>query len=270
MKDINQITKQLETGVKAIFDSEEYKKYLAFAGKFHDYSFNNIILILSQMPKATRVAGYKTWQKLGRQVKKGEKSISILAPIMHKNEVEEKNEFGEIVKAETTWMSYRAVSVFDISQTEGEDIPDNENFCKILDGKVEGYDVLFKKLTTISPVPVEFEEIQDGANGYFNMIQKRIALNEGMSEVQTIKTLIHEISHSMLHGYEGEETEADRYTKEVQAESVAYTVCNYLGLDSSDYSFGYIAGWSKDKDIKTLSASMEIIRKTAETIIKAL
>lgn len=270
MKDISNITKQLEEGVRSIFGSEEYKKYLEFAGKFHDYSFNNIVLILSQMPNATRVAGYKAWQKLGRQVRKGEKSISILAPVPHKNEVEEVDMDGKVSKKEVTWMSYRAVSVFDISQTDGEEVPSSRSFCKVLEGNVEGYDEVFGKLVGIAQIPVEFEQVQDGSNGYYDTVNKRIALNEGMSQAQTIKTLIHEIAHSVLHSIDGDESNADRNTKELQAESVAYTVCSYLGLDSSEYSFGYIAGWSKDKDVKVLTSNMEVIRKTAETIISAI
>lgn len=270
MKDINEITKKLAEGVGAIFDSEEYKAYLEFASRFHDYSFNNCLLIHMQMPKATRVAGYKAWQKLGRQVRKGEKSISILAPMMHKNEVEEMDENGNIRKKEVTWTTYRTVSVFDVSQTDGEDLPSHTDFCKVLDGKVEGYEELFEKLEAVAPVPVGFEDITDGANGYYNFVENRIAIKNGMSEAQTIKTVIHEIAHSMLHGFDGDLHEADSNTKELQAESVAFTVCNYLGLDSSDYSFGYIAGWSKGKDVKELTANMEVIRKTAETIINAL
>lgn len=269
MKDINEITEKLETGVKEVYTSEKYKAYLDFMSKFYDYSVNNTILIFMQMPEASLVAGYKAWQtKFKRQVRKGEKGLTILAPCPHKMKKEVEDENGKKVEKEVTWTTYRAVSVFDISQTDGEEIP---TIAKELTDSVENYEELFKKLTEISPVPVGFEEIKTGAKGYFSHVDKRIALKEGMAEQQTIKTLIHEISHAILHDKEtGEEAEADRNTKEVQAESIAYVVCSSLGLDTSDYSFGYVAGWSGSKEAKELTASMEIIKKTAGTIIEAL
>ena len=271
VKKVKEITEQLAEGIKKLFEDEDYAEYLRFMASFHDYSWNNIMLIKLQCPKARLVAGYKAWQKKGRFVMKGQKGISILAPCPHKYTVEEMDrETGELTEVEKQWLGFRAVTVFDISQTDGEDIPEGKDFCKVLDGEVEGYAELFKKLEEVSPVRVEFEDITDGSNGYFDPIAKRIAIKEGMSEAQTIKTTIHEIAHSMLHGANGSEKTADRYTKEVQAESVAYTVSSYLGLDTSEYSFGYITGWSKGKDAKELTASMETIRKTAESIIKAV
>lgn len=261
MKDIKAITEQLEQGVKEVFTSDKYIEYLQFMSKFTSYSFNNTMLIFLQKPNASLVAGYKSWQQKGRQVRKGEKGITILAPCPHKKEIEDEN--GE--KQTISWTSFRAVSVFDVSQTDGAELP--TGCITMLTGEVENYTDLVKKLEEISPVPVGYENIEGGANGYFNTAEKRIAIQEGMSQQQTIKTLIHEISHAILHDRdEGEEKEADRNTREVQAESVAYTVCSMLGLDTSDYSFGYVAGWSSTKEVKELNESMEVIRKTAKDI----
>lgn len=265
-KDIKEITEQLEQGVKDVFESDKYKEYLDFMGKFHDYSVNNIILIMMQNPDASLVAGYKAWQtKFHRQVRKGEKAIRILAPCPHK--IVKEDEDGN--QREVRWTTYRAVSVFDISQTDGDAIP--EGCVNTLTGEVVGYGELLAKLIAVAPVKVEFEDIQGGANGYFNIVEKRIAIKSGMSEQQTIKTLIHEISHAILHNREnGAERGADKYTKEVQAESVAYTVCSMIGLDTAEYSFGYVAGWSKGKEAKELKESMEVIRNTAKAIIDSL
>lgn len=262
-KDIKEITKQLEQGVKDVFESDKYKEYLDFMTKFYNYSVNNIMLIMMQKPEASLVAGYKTWQtKFKRQVKKREKGITILAPCSHKKIVEQDGEEKEFF-----WTSFRAVKVFDISQTEGEAVP---SYISTLTGEVEHYDDLMEKLKNVSPVPVGFEKMKR-ANGYFHIEEKRIAIKDGMSEQQTIKTLIHEISHAILHDKEnGSEKDANGNTREIQAESVAYTVCSILGLDTSDYSFGYVAGWSKDKEAKELNASMEVIRKTAKQIIDGL
>lgn len=272
MKDIKEITEKLEEGVKNVFEGAEYKAYLDFMSKFYNYSVNNTILIFSQMPTASLVAGFQTWKKkFNRYVKKGEKGIFILAPIPHKFKKVVEDEDGNESEKEINYTTFRAVSVFDISQTEGEAVPSTSDFVKTLEGDVDGYKNLLEKLESVSPVPVTFEDIQTGANGYFHLVENRIAIKEGMSELQTIKTLVHEISHAMLHDREnGEEKGANQSTKEVQAESVAYTVCNYLGLDTSDYSFGYVAGWSKGKEVKELQASMEVIRKTAGTIIEAV
>ena len=265
MKDIKAITEQLEQGVKEVFTSDKYIEYLRFMSKFTSYSFNNTMLIFMQKPNASLVAGYKSWQQKGRQVRKGEKAITILAPCPHKKEIEDENGEKQIV----SWTSFRAVSVFDVSQTDGDEIP--QGCCVMLAGKVEGFTELIAKLESVSPVSVSYENIEGGANGYFSNKEKRIVIQEGMSEQQTIKTLVHEISHAILHdSEEGEEREADRNTREVQAESVAYTVCSMLGLDTSDYSFGYVAGWSTGKDIKELNASMEVIRQTAKDITDKL
>lgn len=261
--EVKELTKKLEEGVKEVFSSDKYKEYLRFLGMFHNYSFNNVMLILMQMPDASLVAGYKTWQKLGRNVKKGEHGIRILAPCPHKRTIEVDGDDKEVC-----FTTFRPTSVFDVSQTEGDELP--QGFVTMLSDDVDGYESLIKKLTAVSPVKVEFEEIEDSsALGFFSHTENKIVVKSGMSQMQTVKTLVHEISHSLLHNKEnGEEKEADRRTKEVQAESVAYTVCGVLGIDTSDYSFGYIAGWSKDKDVKELSKSMEVVRKTASKLIE--
>lgn len=266
---IEEITKKLEEGVKEVFNGENYQNYLNVMAKFYNYSFNNCLLIAMQKPDATLIAGYQAWQKkFNRQVKKGEKGIKILAPTPHKFKKEIKKEDGTIEEKEVQYMTFRATTVFDISQTEGEELP---SIVQMLDGSVEGFQKLLEQLRSISPVQVDFEEIKGGANGYYSHVENRIVVRNDLSEQHTVKTLIHEISHAILHNKEdGEEKEADRNTKEVQAESIAYTVCQYLGLDTSDYSFGYVAGWSKGRDIKDLQDSMEVIRKTAKQIIEDL
>lgn len=262
MKGIDEVTKQLEQGVKDLFESNRYAEYLTCMGKFHNYSFNNTVLIFMQRPDATLVAGYKAWQtKFDRHVKKGEKGITILAPVTHKVVKQDGDEEKEIV-----WNTFRATRVFDVSQTEGKDLP---SICNALTGEVDGYENKLKALIGVSPVPVTFEEVFGEAHGYFSPKENKIVVQKGMSEAQTLKTLIHEVSHSMLHCKDGEEEKADRGTMEVQAESVAYTVCSVMGLDTSDYSFGYVAGWSSGKEVKELRESMEVIRKTAAAIVAA-
>lgn len=270
MKDIKDITKSLEDGVKAMMESDKFIEYLQFLGKFHNYSFNNTYLILRQCPNASLVAGYQTWKKkFDRQVKKGSKAIWILAPMMRTATKKGKDENGDETEEQVSWMSYRAVSVFDVSQTEGKDLPKGD-FCKALTGDAEGFKITFDKLVKFVNIPVEYENITDGSNGYFDREKNRIAIKTGMSEQQTLKTLSHEIAHAKLHGKGCSEEKADKKTKELQAEAVAYTVCNSLGIDSSEYSFGYIAGWSKDKDIKELQRNMQVITSTANSIINAI
>lgn len=267
---VKEITKQLEEGVKDIFVSGCYEEYLQFMSKFHHYSFNNIVLILMQKPNASLVAGYKAWQsKFHRFVKKGEKGITILAPVPHKGKRTITDASGIEVEESFNYTTYKAVTVFDISQTDGDDIPTVQQ-CEELKGRVKNYKGLLSKLEKVAPCPIAFEEIKNGANGYFVPSQNRIAIKKGMSQKQTVKTMIHEISHAMLHGTTGEQKDVDRETMEVQAESVAYTVCNMLGMDTKDYSFGYVAGWSTGRDLKELMASMEVIRKTATKMVEAL
>lgn len=266
---IDEITEKLEQGVKDVFGSEKYKAYLAFVSKFYDYSANNCLLIWMQKPDASLVAGYKAWQeKFKRQVKKGEKGIKILAPMPKKFTKKVKDEDGNEVEKEIKYTAFRAISVFDISQTEGEDVP---SMVDDLQGNVEQYADLVEKLKAISPVPVSFEAFDSKAKGYYSPSENRIVVQPDLSEQQSLKTLIHEISHAILHNQEdGEQKDADRHTKEVQAESVAYTVCAALGVDTSDYSFGYVAGWSEGREVKELTASIDVIRRTAKEIIEAL
>lgn len=266
---VEAITKELEQGVKAVFESEKYREYLEFFSKFYDYSFNNTVLIWMQCPTASLVAGYKAWQtKFNRHVKKGEKGIKILAPMPKKFTKTSKDENGKEVETVIEYTAFHAITVFDISQTEGEEVPILT--CELAGG-VEKYVEYVEKLRGISPVPVCIEKFDGNAYGYFSSTEKRIVVQPDMSEIQTVKTLIHEIAHAILHNQDdGEQKDVARNTAEVQAESVAYTVCSAMGIDTGDYSFGYVAGWSKGKEAKELAASMEVIRKTAKSIIEAL
>ncbi len=252
-----EITKQLEEGVKALFTSERYTEYLKTMSKFYNYSFNNTVLIALQRPEATLVAGYSAWQKnFHRQVKKGEKGIQIIAPSQRKEkELVEKfdpetNEpiLGPDGQPETEVVEhvvsdFRVVRVFDISQTYGEPLP--ELAIPDLTGQVQNFPLFLQAVKELSPVPIRFGETEGEAKGYYSNKKKEIVVKEDMSESQTIKTLIHEIAHAKLHDREVlEQTgeEKDQRTKEIEAESIAYTVCQYFGLDTSDYSFPYIAG----------------------------
>ena len=281
---VKEITAQLEAGVKDLFHSERYQDYLKAMSKFHDYSLNNTLLIVMQKPDASLVAGFNKWRnEFERHVKRGEKGIKILAPAPYKikKELEKLDPDGKPIigedgkpvteQKEITVPAFKVVSVFDVSQTDGKEIPDIA--VDSLTGSVEQYEDFFKALEQTSPVPVGFERIESGAHGYYHNAEKRIALNEGESELQTIKTLIHEIAHAKLHDIdlnappEQQQERPSRRTREVEAESIAYTVCQHFGLDTSDYSFGYVAGWSSDKDIKELKASLETIRATASELI---
>ena len=281
---VKEITAQLEAGVKDLFDSERYQDYLKAMSKFHDYSLNNTLLIVMQKPDASLVAGFNKWRdEFERHVKRGEKGIKILAPAPYKikKELEKLDPDGKPIigedgkpvteQKEITVPAFKVVSVFDVSQTDGKEIPDIA--VDSLTGSVEQYEDFFKALEQTSPVPVGFERIESGAHGYYHNAEKRIALNEGESELQTVKTLIHEIAHAKLHDIdlnappEQQQERPSRRTREVEAESIAYTVCQHFGLDTSDYSFGYVAGWSSDKDIKELKASLETIRATASELI---
>ena len=284
---VQEITEKLEQGIKELFESEKYKTYLNTMSKFHNYSFNNTMLIAMQKPDATLVAGFKAWQKnFDRHVKKGEKGIRILAPAPYKiKEEQEKLDpvTGEIMldkngmpiteEVEIKIPAFRVVPVFDVSQTDGKELPDigvNE-----LSGSVEDYEDFMQALTEVSPVPITYEDIDGDAKGYFHTTDHRIAIQEGMSQSQTVKTAIHEVAHAKLHDRERNQDidavlDKDRNTKEVEAESVAYTVCQHFGIDTSDYSFGYIAGWSSDRDMKELKSSLDTIRKTASELITGI
>ena len=282
---MKEITDRLETGIQELFESERYKAYLTTMSKFHSYSFNNTLLIAMQGGQL--VAGYNKWRDdFHRNVKKGEKAIKILAPapFKAKKEVQKLDAQGRPVMGkdgkpvtevqEIQVPAFKIVSVFDVSQTEGEPLPSIG--VEELTGSVKRYGEFFKALEQTSPVPIGFEDIPGGSHGYYHLTEKRIAIQEGMSELQTLKTAIHEIAHSKLHAIDPEAPaieQADRpdsRTREVQAESVAYAVCQHYGLDTSDYSFGYVAGWSSGKDLKELKASLETIRATAHELITTI
>ena len=237
--------------------------------KFHNYSFNNTLLIAMQRPDATLVAGFNAWKdKHGRMVKKGEKGIKILAPYKYKVDAEPEQEGEESKTIERT--GFKPTYVFDVSQTEGKELPSIA--VSELSGDVNEYNKFLRALRIICPVPIDFEDIQDGSKGYFSDSENRIAIKKGMSQTQTIKTLVHETAHAMLHSStaENKDNPTDRRTKEVEAESIAFTVCKKYGLDTEDYSFGYIAGWSSGKDTKELKASLERIKDTADKMITGI
>ena len=282
-KQLKEILERLEQGVKEIFTSERYTEYLNTMSKFHNYSFNNTLLITMQKPEATLVAGYQAWQKkFNRHVKRGEKGIQIIAPapIREKQEIEKIDPvtkepvIGDDGQPETEIVEmviprFRVTTVFDVSQTEGEPIAELE--VPELTGSVQFYDTFMKALQNISPVPIRMMEIEGEAKGYYHQTEKYIAIQENMSNLQTMKTGVHEVSHALLHDREVMDAEGvlkDRTTKEVEAESIAYIVCNHFGLDTSEYSFTYIASWCESKDMKALRASMDTIRKTSAEVIE--
>lgn len=272
---VKEITQQLEDGIKNMFESENYKNYLQTMSKFRSYSFNNTVLIAMQKKDASLVAGFGTWKEMGRSIKKGEKSIKIIAPCIYKKEPDPDtvNPDGSATKTESeekVIKGFKVVNVFDLSQTEGKELPE---ITKKLDGSVEGYADFMQALREFSPVPIQFEKIEGSANGYYSLTQKKIVIDEGMSEQMFCKTGLHEIAHSILHdrdnGTEKEHLPNTR-TKEVQAESIAYTVSSYFGLDTSSYSFGYIAGWSSGKELSELRESMEVIKDTSKKMIEGI
>ena len=285
---MKEITDRLETGIQELFESERYKAYLTTMSKFHSYSFNNTLLIAMQKPDASLIAGFTAWKnQFQRNVKKGEKGIKIIAPSPFKIKQEtekidpqtQKPVIGRDGKPvteekEITIPAYKVVSVFDVSQTEGKELPDIA--VDALTGDVEQYSDFFAALEKTSPVPIGFEKIEGGAHGYYHLEDKRIALDEGMSELQTLKTAIHEIAHAKLHDIDlnapkdEQQPRVDRRTREVEAESVAYTVCQHYGLDTSDYSFGYVAGWSSGRELAELKSSLETIRSAAADIINSI
>ena len=284
---LKEITDRLEQGITELFDSERYKEYLRVMSKFHNYSFNNTLLIAMQKPDASLVAGFSAWKNnFGRNVMKGQKGIKIIAPspFKIKQEMEkidphtQKPVIGKDGKPvteekEITIPAYKVVSVFDVSQTEGRELPDIA--VDELTGDVDRYKDFFAALEKTSPVPIGFEKIEGGAHGYYHLEDKRIAIDEGMSELQTLKTAIHEIAHAKLHDIDlnapkDEQPRVDRRTREVEAESVAYTVCQHYGLDTSDYSFGYVAGWSSGCELSELKSSLETVRSAAAEIINSI
>ena len=282
-KDMDSIMQSLESGVEELFTSNRYQEFLKTMAKFHNYSFNNTMLIAMQRPDATLVTSYKNWQSMGRQVMKGEKGITIIAPAPYKK-MKEKEVLDEnqrpimgtdgkpkTEQVEVTVPHFKAVTVFDIAQTSGE--PIQTLAPELLTAAVQDFDSFMQAIQKISPVPIRFDEIDGNANGYYHNADKEIVIKKGLSESQTLKTAIHETAHAKLHDKEIMESlgvKKDRLTKEVEAESVAYCVCSSFGLDTSDYSFPYIAGWSSSREMKEMKASMDVIRKTAGEMIDQL
>lgn len=267
----------LEKGIGGLYESERYKNYLRTMAKFHDYSFSNCMLIFLQKPDASHVAGFKTWQNVfNRNVKKGECGIIIIAPSPYKRvletEVEDENGDKTTETVAKKYMSYHTTHVFDISQTEGEPLPE---IAVRLDNDVEDYIQFLDALLNVAAVPVSFENIGGASNGYYDLEKKEIVVKSGMSEAQTVKTTLHEIAHSMLHNLPDKTDVEDvrrksNRTREVESESIAYAVCSHYGIDTSDYSFGYVAAWSSGKELPELKASLETIRETASTLINAI
>lgn len=279
---VREITEQLEKGINDMFTSEKYMRYLNTMSKFHGYSLNNTLLIALQNPQASLIAGFKSWERnFDRHVKRGEKGIKILAPSPYTKKVRQEKvnpDTGEIIldkngnpvkeETEIKFTAFRVVSVFDVSQTEGKELP---SMAHNLNEKIKDYTLYVEALKQVAQVPIEFKDIEGETHGYYNRATERIAIKGGMSESQTVKTMIHEIAHSILHNDNVlDAKEKDRQTKEVEAESVAYTVCKHFGIDSSDYSFGYIAGWSADKELNELKSSLETIRKTSSELITGI
>ena len=290
---IKEITAGIEKGIQELFESDRYRNYLTTMSRFHRYSLNNVMLIHAQKPDATLVAGFNKWKNsFGRHVKKGEKGIQILAPTPYKIKQEEQkldpdtklpllDENGEPVteEKEVTIPMFKVVSVFDVSQTDGRPLP---QISSTLTGDVAGYEVFLEALHRTSPVPISFQAMEPGMDGYFAPKKQKIFLREGMSQVQTICAAVHEIAHSKLHDYEhmteladdGETIlvpgEKSRNTEEVEAESISYAVCQYFGIETADNSFGYIATWSQGKELKELRASLETINKTSSELISGI
>lgn len=280
---VAEITDKLESGIKELFSSEKFKSYLNTMSKFHNYSFNNTLLIAMQKPDATLVAGFNAWKNnFGRNVNKGEKGIQIFAPAPYKIKKEEikrdpdtdlpildKDGKPIVEEVERVIPNFKVVSVFDVSQTNGKELPTLG--VDELSGNVTDYEKFFEALKEVSPVPIKLAEIDGSAKGFFNQEDKTITIKEGMSEAQTVKTAIHEIAHAMLHDKDLKKTDLekpkDRATEEVEAESIAYTVCQHFGVDTSDYSFSYVASWGSGKDLSELKSSLETIRSTASELI---
>ena len=274
-EELGRTMERLEEGVRGVFESARYRRYLAVMSRFHSYSANNCLLIAMQRPDATLVAGYRAWQdKFGRQVRKGERGMRILSPVV----VTVKGEGDDVGEAldgsagdgpRRRLAGFCLATVFDVSQTEGRELPTLG--VDELTGGVARYEAAMRAVSEISRYPVSFEDIPGGAKGFFSRSEpKRIVIQKGMSQAQTLKTAIHELAHSVMHdsGPTGEGPALPgRATREVQAESVAFVVSSWLGLDTGDYSFGYVAGWSEGKDLSELRASLDEIRGAAHGII---
>ena len=287
---LQQITAGIEQGIKELFESEKYMRYLSMMSRFHRYSVNNTMLIYMQKPDATLVAGYNKWKnQFERHVKKGEHGITIIAPTPFKKKIEEQkldpdtkapilDAEGKAVmeEREVEIPMFRPVKVFDVSQTDGKPLPE---LASSLSGSVQNYEIFMEALRRSAPVPLSVEPMAANMDGYFSPDRQRIAIREGMSEVQTVSAAVHEIAHSKLHNYAKAQEEAaragdkeppkkkDRNTEEVEAESISYAVCQYYGIQTGENSFGYIANWSQGKELPELRASLETINKAAGELI---
>ena len=274
---VKELLDKLEAGVKDVFESEQYKTYLKAMSKFHNYSFGNVMLILLQCPNASLVAGFHKWKKdFGRNVKKGEHGIMILAPCPQKKfidrEVEKPDGTKEMESVLVVRQRFKVAYVFDVSQTEGRELPSYG--VDKLTGDVQHYEEIYNAIVAVSPVPVIFRDKQDSSEGCYNHKEQKIYINEGLSQIQTVSVMIHETAHAILHALPVEngeivgEHEKDRRTREVEAESVAYIVCQHFGIETGDSSFAYVTSWSKNKELPELKASLECISKTASKMIE--
>lgn len=275
---LKEITEQLEKSIHDFMNGEKYKNFLNQMSKFHSYSLNNQILIAIQRPKATICASYSGWKSQGRQVKKGETGIKIICPALYKKEkikdvIDPKTGKPELladgsVKREIVSIVipyYKIGYTFDVSQTEGKPLV---QLSQQLTGELtDSQKELKEALLQVCPVPVSFRPIEDSANGFYSLDKNEITVDSTISEKQSLKTLIHELAHATIHNVNIPDVPKDSPTREVQAESIAYVICEYFGMDVSEYSFGYIAGWSTGKDIKELKQSLEIIHNTSNDII---
>ena len=259
------VEESLVNGVKTCYTSGNFRHYLDTISQFHSYSINNCMLIAMQCPNPTYIAGFNDWKKkFKRTVKAGEKAIRILAPITVKFKTEEVDDEGNKEEKTIEFRRFKLVPVFDYAQTEGEELP---TICKPLTASVKDFESLKSALENIAGIPVTYEPINSGANGYYSKAEGKIVIKAGMPEAQTIKTLIHEIAHNILHN--DVFCTIPREVKEIQAESTAYMVCKELGIDTDDYTFEYVASWAQ-MDLKTLTEQMDIVRKTADAIITKL
>lgn len=278
---LDEITSKIEQGIKDVFESENYKNYLSVMSRFHNYSTNNCMLIYMQNPNATKVASFKAWsEKFDRHVSKGEKGIKIIAPSPYKKKIDvqkidpdtkepvtDKDGNPIMYQKEITMPAFKAVTVFDISQTKGKPLP---QLAQTLQGKVENFEYMKEAIRRIAPVPIKFEELRDNLDGFFSFKEQSITIREGMSEPQTLCAMVHETAHSLLHNPETTDEKKSRESEEIEAESVAYAVCKYFGIDTDENSFGYLAAWSKDKEVKELRESLDTINETSSVLISSI
>ena len=278
---IQELTEKLQTGIQELYDSEKYRDYLRTMAKFHHYSFNNSLLIWAQRPDATAVAGYRAWQtKFGRTVNPGAKGIMIYEPSSYKRTLREvvTDEDGNPVldkdgnkvtrEVERTFPNFKISYCFAYEDTSGKPLP---SIVSIVDKDVSNFDSVMDALRKVSPAPIRFDSVSGGANGYYDLLKREIVVKDTLPQAQKIKTVVHEVAHSILHDkIDGLDQEANKREMEVEAESISFCVTSWLGIDTSDYSFGYVAGWSAGKELKELQTKMEIIRSTAHTIISGI